>query len=249
MLGTRLAALLLLSSVAFAETLPAGTVVPIMLSTGLNARKGDADKKIEGSVMQDVPLPTGGKINVRSRVFGHVVSVTKPDSTKSGASGASIVLKFDIIEDHGRTIKLTAALLAVASMESVADAQAPIENNSDLDPISQWVTRQVGGDVVNRGRGKVASNTGIVGTWVEGSWVTGKLTPNPEAGCPSGSGYDQPQALWLFSSAACGTYGFPNVKIGNAGRTPPLGEIELKSDRNITIRGGSGWLLISVAGE
>lgn len=249
MIGFRLATLLFLSSVALAETLPAGTVVPVMINSSLNTAKGEADKKIEGRVMQDVPLLSGGKINAGSRINGHVVSVAKPESSQSGSSGASIVLKFDTIEDHDRTIRLTVALLAVASMAAVAEAQAPIEINSDVDPVSQWVTRQVGGDVVNRGRGQVASHTGVVGTWLQGYSVLVKLAPNPDAGCPDGPGYDRPQAVWIFSSAACGAYGWGDLKIARSGRADPFGEIELKSARNIGIRGGSGWLLIAVASK
>lgn len=244
MIWTRLATVLLLSTIVCAEELPPGTVIPVMLRTGLNAEKDNSDKKIEGRVMQDVPLPGGGRVGNGSRVFGHIVS-----ATKTGPSGASMVLKFDSIEDHGRTIKLTAALLAVASTASVADAQIPIEANSDLDPVSQWVTRQVGGDVVNRGRGKVASHDDIVGRWVEGSGVLVRLTPNPKAGCPTGPGYDREQAVWIFSSAACGAYGLNDLKIASSGLTPPLGEIVLKADRKIAIRGGSGWLLIVVGSE
>jgi hypothetical protein len=241
MLWMRFATALLLYALGSDQALPAGTVIPVMISTGLNAAKDEPGKKIEGSVMQLVPLPSGGKIDARARITGHVVSVGKAQP-----SGATMVLKFDTIEDHGRTIPLTVALLAVASSQSVAEAQAPIEANSDLEPVSQWVTRQVGGDVVNRGRGKVASHDGVVGTWVEDSSVLVRLTPNPKAGCPSGPGYDREQATWIFSSAACGTYGLNDATVASSGRTSPLGEITLKGDRNIAIRGGSGWLLITL---
>ncbi len=244
MLWIRLVTALLLSPIALAQELPPGTVVPIELSSGLNAKKDEAGKRIEGRVMQEVPVPAGDKINERSRISGHVVRVTKP-----GTSGSSIVLRFDAIEDGGRTIPLTAALLAVASMDSVADAQTPLNSTSDRDPVSQWVTRQVGGDVINRGRGTAGSTRGVVGKWVRGSSVMIKLTPNPDLGCPSGTGYDREQAVWIFSSAACGTYGLRDVKIANSGGTSPLGEVALRSDKNISIRGGSGWLLIVVASD
>jgi hypothetical protein len=52
--------------------------------------------------------------------------------------------------------------------------------------------------------------------------------------------------VWVFSTAACGTYGLSNVKIASSGRTTPLGEVVLQSTKNISIRGGSGWLLIAV---
>lgn len=245
MLWIRLATTLLFYAMAVPfEELPAGTVVPVMISTGLNAEKDQVGKQIEGRVMQDVPLPEGERIKRRARMIGHVVSVTP------GSSGSSMVVKFDTIENGEHTIHLTAALLAMASFTSVADAQAPINSSSDRDPVSLWVTRQVGGDFVNRGRGKASSRGGAEGTWLEGSSVLMKLTPNPAAGCPGGGpGYDRQQAVWVFSSAACGTYGFSDLKIAKSGTTPPLGEIGLKSGKNIVVRGGSGWLLIEAASD
>lgn len=245
MLWIRLATTLLLYAMAVPfDEVPPGTVVPVMISTGLNAEKDEAGKQVEGHVMQDVPLPEGEKINRRARITGHVVSVTP------GSSGSSMVVKFDTIEDDGRTIHISAALLALASFTSVADAQAPINSSSDRDPVSLWVTRQVGGDFVNRGRGKASSSGGTEGTWLEGSSVLMKLTPNAAAGCPgSGPGYDRDQAVWVFSSAACGTYGFKDLKIAKSGAAPPRGEIGLKSGKNLLVRGGSGWLLIEAPSQ
>jgi len=216
-----------------------GTVIPIMLGSSLNAAKDKPGKKLEGRVMQKVELPSGGAISERSRIFGHVVRV------KPGLSGASIVVEFDSIQDQGSTIPITTGLLALASMGSVFDAQSPISANSELDPVTQWVTRQVGGDVVRRGWGKVASRQGVSGTWLEGSSVRIKLTPNPAAGCPGGPGYDREQAVWIFSSAACGTYGLDDVQISSSRDTAP-GQITLTSPRNVSVAGGSGWLLIAV---
>jgi hypothetical protein len=250
MAGIRLAWVLLISAIAFSQELPAGTVVPIMLDSSLNAAKDNPGKKIEGRVMQEVHLSSGQTIDKRSHIMGHVVRVTRqgfsrPASSKR-SSGFSIALRFDTIQDGGRTIPLTAALLALASMHSVADAQIPINSTANRDRASQWVTRQVGGDVVNRGWGQVASSGGVWGTWLEGSSVQVRLTPNPDAGCPSESGYDREQAMWIFSSGACGIYGLSDVKVASSGRAAPLGEIELMSSHNVKIRGGSGWLLIVV---
>ena len=91
--------------------IPAGTVIPIMLSSSLNAEKGKNDQRLTGRVMQDVPLPNGGKVNEGATVRGHVVKVEKP-----GSSGARLVVRFESIEDRGETIPITAALLALASM-------------------------------------------------------------------------------------------------------------------------------------
>lgn len=233
---------LLLLPVAQSNRIPLGTVIPVMLGSSLNAAKDKADKRIEGSVMQDVPLPSGLNIRQGARILGHTVDVSK------GPSGSTMVVKFTAIQSQGRTIRITTTLLAVAAMAFVNDAQHPVSGNSDITPDTQWVTRQVGGDIVRRGWGKVFSSSGIVGRWVGGSSVLIKLTPNSKAGCSDGPGYEREQAVWIFSSAACGTYGLPNVNITSSGVTKPIGEIGLSSNRNIDIRGGSGWLLI-VAGE
>jgi hypothetical protein len=209
-----------------------------MLRTSLNASKDKPEKRIEGRVMQDVLLPSGLKIREGARVLGHAANV------KTGSSGSSIVVKFDAIQNDGHMIPFTTGVLAVASMTSVHDAQLPISLNSDAVPETQWATRQVGGDLVRRGWGKVFSSDGNVGTWVGGSSVVATPTPNPKAGCSGGPGYEREQALWIFSSTACGAYGLRYLRIASSGVMPPLGEIDLTSSRNVNIRGGSGWLLI-----
>jgi hypothetical protein len=222
--------------------IPAGTVIPIMLGSSLNTTKDTQGKKLEGTVMQDVLLPSGGKIDRRSRIVGHVVKVTE-----AGSPGARIVVQFDVIKEHGNTIPIITSLLAVASAASVWDAQSPINQNVDLDPVSKWATRQVGGDIVRRDWRKVSTPDGASGRLLEGNGVMIKLNPNPEAGCPGGLGYDREQAVWVFSSAACGAYGLSDVKIASSGANLPLGEIVLASARKIAMRGGSGWLLMVVA--
>jgi hypothetical protein len=234
----RVAIALLALLVVRIQEIPVGTIIPVMLRTSLDASKDKPEKRIEGRVMQDVPLPSGLKIREGARALGHVVSA------KTGLPGSSTVVKFDSIQDEDRTIPVTLALLAVASMTSVQDAQAPISPNSDVDPDTQWATRQVGGDVVRRGWGKVFSSDGSIGKWMGGSSVLARPIPSPKAGCSNGPGYDREQALWIFSSAACGAFGLRNLKIAGSGVIPPVGEIVLTSNRDINIRGGSGWLLI-----
>ena len=125
------AAVLLFSATAIAQQIPAGTVIPVMLNTSLNASKDSAGKNIEGKVMQDVLTPLGFTISKGSKVTGQIVS-----AGKSGGSDSTLALKFDSIQDHGRTVPLTAAVLAVASMQSVAQAQAPINSNPDMQSAS-----------------------------------------------------------------------------------------------------------------
>ena len=58
------------------------------------------------------------------------------------------------------------------------------------------------------------------------------------------AGNTNPQALWVFSSDACGTYGMENLKISHAGRTNPVGIISLASDNSkLRIPNGTAMLL------
>lgn len=227
---------LVFSAMSLAQALPDGTVLPVSLKSRIDAKKAAPGRKFEGSVMQDVQLNDGRLIKKGARVSGHVVSAN-PSS-----SDTSLVLKFDSVDNSGQTIPLKMRLLAVASMMTVSDAQSPV-NAVATSRADEWTTRQVGGDVVLRGQGSVKSASGVQGRWLEGSSVVMPLTPEPDAGCDSGPGYQQPQSLWVFSSEACGTYGLKDLTIARGEEAKP-GEIELSSPDKIDIGGGSGWLLI-----
>lgn len=242
MLWLKLAAAVLCSATMLpAQDLPAGTALPVMLSSTLDAKKDKPGEKIEGKIMQEVPLPSGGQIKSGSHVIGHVVSVGKP-----GVAGSRITVTFDQIQDHGQVSHLSVNLRALASMENVFDTKLPMGNQSDSASSDVWITKQVGGDVVNRGRGVLASSTGIVGRYT-GSGVWGRLTPGLDSDCPAAN--DNEQALWVFSTSACGVYGISDVKLTHNGSADPVGQIELQSDKDLLVRGGSGWLLLVNASQ
>jgi hypothetical protein len=239
MLWLKLAAAFLCSvTMLAAQDLPAGTALPVMLNSTLDAKKDKPGEKIDGKTMQEVPLPSGAKIKSGSHVLGHVVSVVKP-----AGGGSRIVVTFDQLENEGTLIPLSVSLRALASTESVFNAKLPMGNQSDYESSNSWTTKQVGGDVVNRGRGVVASATGVVGKY-SGSGVWGKLTRSLDGACPARDGEDREQALWVFSASACGVYGFSDVKLTRNGSSTPVGQIELQSDKDVLVRGGSGWLLL-----
>ncbi len=236
--GVQLAvSLLSMATLVSGQKLPAGTALPVMLNSELNAKKDRVGQKIEGKTMQDVPLVSGSRIKRGSKVTGHIVEVTR-----AADGGSAIVIRFDELEDQGRAIRLTVSLRALAASESVFQAGLPIETSSDSESSDQWVTRQVGGEVVNRSRGAVGSNTAIVGRWSEGVWAV--LTPPLQGDCPDDEGDGREQAMWVFSTSACGLYGLPNMMLAHAGRTDPVGQIRLESPKQLMIRGGSGWLLL-----
>ena len=244
MTSIRLAVVLIsLATSLTAQSLPPGTSLPVQLSSALNAKNVKPGQKIEGKLMQEVNLGEQVKMKSGAHVAGHIISATKP-----GAGGSRITLQFDSIEDDGRTVPLHVALRALASSQSVFDAGLPVGAASTYESSTSWTTRQVGGEVVFRGRGYVANGDGKVGVW-NGSGVWGKL---PAAGdCPAADTADPQQALWIFSTSACGAYGFERTKVDQAGYTAPLGQIVLSSTKNIDVRGGSGWLLVvlSPAGQ
>ncbi len=65
-----MAGLLLAASALLAQEIPAGTVIPVMLQTTLDAGKSKVGQKIEARVMQDVPLPGQARIRAGSKLIG-----------------------------------------------------------------------------------------------------------------------------------------------------------------------------------
>jgi len=236
MLLTKLAAVLLCTATALAaQDFPAGTAIPIMLNSTLKSKDSKAGQRIEGRLMQEVLLPSGVKIKSGSHVTGQVVS--------DDLSGSvwRITVMFDSLHDQGRTIPLNVGLRAMAASESVFQAKTPIDSASTYESSYGWTTKQVGGDVVFRGRGYIASPDGKVGRW-NGTGAWGKLTSAGD--CLATDVNEQEQALWVFSTTACGLYGFENLKLAQRGSSPPVGQIALESTKEILVRDGSGWLLL-----
>ena len=72
------------------------------------------------------------------------------------------------------------------------------------------------------------------------------------SGTPSGNTIDEnarPQAFWLFSVNARGSYGFGDLKILHSGRTEPLGEITLTSNGKAIKLGKGSAMLLRVDGS
>ena len=233
-LGSKLAAAMLaLAMAAATPTLPAGTALPIMLGSTLSAKSDKVGQKIEGKLMQEVHLPSGAVIKKGAKVIGQVIAVQKP---------SRITVQFTALEDEHRTVALNVNLHALAAAESIFQAQLPV-GNSTPEQSNEWVTQQVGGDYVFRGRGYVSSDLGKVGLWT-GEGVVGRLSAGED--CLDFEGNGQEQALWLFSTAACGAYGYnKKLTIVHDGRTAPLGQITLESTaKELQVRSGSGLLLV-----
>jgi hypothetical protein len=235
-----LVTLIMLATQLFAQSvIPAGTILPVALNSSLNSRKTRSGEVITARVMQDVPLPAGSKIRAGAKIIGHVVEVRPA----SNAATAEISLRFDTLATGKRRIPLVANLRALATMMEVSEAQVP-ESGPDRGTSEYiWTTDQIGGEVDYHGA-MVAHESDIVGHSVPNG-VLVRLSSKRGTECRGVvDGNDESQALWVFSSDACGLYGFPDVILTHAGRTDPVGKITLLSNRgNLNIQAGSGMLL------
>jgi hypothetical protein len=212
------------------NAIPSGTVLPVRLDTGLNADRIQAGKLIRAEVMQNIP---GTTIHKGAHMIGHVVTV----------SPTRLELRFDTLETKQARIPLRTHLRALASPLEVQEAQVP-ENGADraLPSALDQTTRQIGGEQVYRDGGVVARGITTVGKPTPDG-ALGKLTSNPPCSVPE-SENQTPQALWLFSTDACGLYGFDDLTIAHFGRTDPVGTIVLTAKTGkLNIRTGSGFLL------
>src|SRR5580704_7766400 len=233
--------LIMLAADLFAQsTIPAGTILPVTLNSALNSRKVKTGHVVTARVMQDVPLSPGSIIHAGAKVAGRVIDV----QPANGASSAQISFRFDTLTVSRQTIPITTNLRALASMMAVQEAQLPESGPDRGTSQNAWTTDQIGGEVVYRGGGPVADGLRTVGEPTYGG-VLVHVSAKPGTPCRGDiEGNDRLQALWVFSSDACGVYDFADLKIVHAGRSNPVGEITLASDKGeVNVRAGSGMLL------
>jgi len=231
--------LIIFAGQLFAQnTIPAGTILPVSLNTSLNSRKLGSGQVITARVMQDVPLFSGSTIPAGAKVIGHVKEVNR-------ANGAQVSIRFDTLMVHHHPIPITTDLRALASMMAVDEAQIPAFGPDRGTPENAWITEQIGGEVVYRGGGPVANGLQSVGRPTpNGVLVQVSSKPGTKCGNDVEGNGRRMQALWVFSSDACGAYGFADLAITHAGRSNPVGEIVLASEgRDLNVRAGSGMLL------
>jgi hypothetical protein len=191
--------------------------------------------------MQEVPLPNRESIPEGAKLHGTIVAVEPAGSN----SGGKITIRFDTLESRHRVIPIVASLRALGGFVEVQAAQTPEFSPGFGTPYVWANTRQIGGDEVYGVGGPVTNQSDErVGKGVYGG-VLVHVRAQPDSRCRGPLDLeDRLQALWVFSSDACGVYGIPGVKIAHAGRTEPVGEITLLADqRDLLVRGASGMLL------
>lgn len=225
------------------NSLPAGTILPVVLRTSVSFDKCKTGEVLRGKIAQNVPLPNGSTIRRGSQVEGHVVQVTPA----ANGAGARMSIQFDKLYFAGQWIPVTTNLRAIAGFMTAIESGAPDEAPAEGAPYTWLPTTQIGGDSVYGMWGPVMS-------WDDASEVVGRSVGDGVLARPKVregtscrgelEGNDKPQALWVFSTDACGAYGIEHLNIVHAGRTHPVGTIVLVSEtHNVKLRNGDGLLL------
>jgi hypothetical protein len=221
--------------------IPPGTILPVRLNHGLSSRNARAGQQVTGRIMQDVPLPNKEKVPEGAKVLGTIISVDRA----ANASNGKVSFRFDTLEIHRNKIPIVVNLRAIAGFMEVQSAQTPEFSPGFGTPYIWSNTRQIGGDEVYGVGGPVTNQASeTVGKGVYGG-VLVHVRAQPESRCRGAlDSDDRLQALWVFSSDACGVYGIQGVRIAHAGRTEPVGEIVLVADQqDLLVRGASAMLL------
>jgi hypothetical protein len=219
-----------------AEPIPVGTILPVSLNTALRSDKSGSGTTIIATVMQDVPLGRGETLRKGSKVTGRVVEVITPGK---GSDESRISFQLNQVQLGNQTFQITATLRAIASRTAVLDATPELTSSEYADN-----TIEIGGDQISYGEGGPV----MVGSQVVGKYTSQGVLANVDqnSAAPSGGIEDnaRPQAFWLFSVNARGAYGFGDLTILQSGRTEPLGEVTLASNRKaVRVDKGSAMLL------
>ena len=226
-----------------ADRIPSGTILPVVLRTSVSFGKCKAGQILRGKLAQDVPLTNGSKIRKGSVVEGHIVSVTRnPNGT-----GPQVTMQFDKVYVAGQWVPVITNLRAIAGFMAIQAAQTPEEAPNEGTPYNWLPTTQIGGDSVYGLGGKVMSaddTSKVIGKSV-GDGVLVPVSAKEGTKCRGDmNDNDSLQAMWVFSSDACGAYGIEHLTITHAGRTDPKGTIILASDVDkLSLRNGDGLLL------
>jgi hypothetical protein len=228
---------------AAAIILPSGTVLPVRLNASVSSAKNKVRQIVTGRIMQDIPLPDGSKIREGAVVEGHIVEVIRGDR----ATGARVSIQFDTLRSSRQAIPISTSLRAIAGPMEVAQAQTPRSGPGESDVFDWSDTVQIGGDAVYGLGGPVtaANDSSLVVGKRVASGVLSQVRAKEGTKCRGAiDGNQSPQALWVFSSDACGTYGIEHLHIAHAGRTVPVGVIVLSFDSGtLKIRSGTAMLL------
>jgi len=143
---------MLMSALGFAQGIPIGTVLPVMMNTSLDSTRSKPGDKLTGRLMQEVALGRGERIRAGARLYGQVVEAVPA----SANTPSRVVVRVDRLVAGQKEYSIVVSLRALASMEDVFSAQLPTGTFDEYGTsISDWTTVQVGGAAVYLGDGTV----------------------------------------------------------------------------------------------
>lgn len=204
-----LAALLVTTSAAFAQTVRAGTIVvnapttfPIVFTKSISAKNAHAGDPVMARTTQIVRLGDGEVIPKGAKINGHVI-VAKPfayDTTPYARQQASVLsVRFDSVEIERQAAPLDVTVRAMATPIASEDARTPI--NHDIDP--SGATVQIGGDQRYQWNAPVKNEDGDVVAYTRHDGGYAHLIAS---GACDGSSVEV--SVGIYSASACGLYGF-----------------------------------------
>lgn len=215
-----LAALLIVSSAACAQTAPAHTPAPVLDApttfpiefmnnvAARNARPGDT---VVARTMQLVRLDDGAIVPKGTRITGHILAANPfvYDKTPYAVQKPSVLsMRFDSIEIERQAVPLDVTVRAMADPITSGDARTPI--NHDIDP--SGATVQIGGDQRYPWNAPVTNEDGDVVAYSRKSGVYAHLIAS---GNCDGSSVEV--SVGIYSASACGLYGFDRTSAEEMG--------------------------------
>jgi hypothetical protein len=228
------------SPVQTLSQLPVGLILAARLKDTFKVKDLQKGTIVELQVMQDTPLPDHSKIPMKALVRGSVVSA----ANDSDGPGVNVTFAFTQVADKDQSFSIATVVRAIASFMAVRKAQTPLTGADTGSPPGWANTVQVGGDIRYGDGGPVRnSHKQKVGKGVLGG-VLVHISANPSLGCDGPiKGEDYLQALWVFSSDACGVYGMKELKISHSGNSDPIGEVTLHFEKDdMKLDGGMAFL-------
>lgn len=222
---------------AQSAAIPEGTAIPVRFSQTIDSQKVKPGDSVVTRTMQVVFYGPVQSIPKGSRVLGHVISASYAGKDQS----STLEMDFDRIVTPQGTLHVCTTVRALASLNAVYDACSSVNSIDDGPRLGRTL---VGGDHIELGGRQVLAPDGDDVGICNRSGVFSRLEP-PLPGSdasPSCGSISTLQSVAVFSSRACGLYGFSDTRM-----FPPADSdhgIGLQSDHgSVQVHSGSAALL------
>jgi len=208
-----------------ATSLQAPTTLPIVFTKSISAGDAHVGDVILARTNQEAHLSNGTVIPAGTKITGHVVAAKGfiYDKTPyAHQQQSTLSIKFDSIEVVGASLPLDVTVRAMADPLTSWGAREP--KSSDLDSLA--TVTQIGGDQLIPSQSEVRNMDGDVVAYNKHNGVYAHLISNGRC-----DGSDVEVSVGIYSTSACGLYGFSNVAATEFGSVAAPSTITLVSSR------------------